>query len=101
MDNRIQIVCIALMTVGLGFSQQPIRKASPGMDAEECAVWQREMTFAKSLENHDAKSFAAHLHPGAVFNAATNAPVRGRDAVIEEWAPLVEGKHLKLRVLKL
>ena len=97
MDNRIYILCLALVATGLGLAQQPIRKASPAMDAEECAVWQREMTFAKSVENHDAKSFATHLHPGAVFNAATNAPVRGRDAVIKEWEPLVEGKDIKLR----
>jgi ketosteroid isomerase-like protein len=67
------------------------------LDADECAVWQRELTFAQSVEKHDAKAFTAHLHAGAVFSATTPTPVRGRDAVIQAWAPLVEGKELRLR----
>jgi ketosteroid isomerase-like protein len=71
--------------------------AQPKLDPDECAVWQRELAFAQSVENHDAKAFAAHLHPGAVFAAGTENPVRGADAVLKNWAALIEGKPLRLR----
>ena len=32
----------------------------------ECAVWQRELSFARSVADHDAAAFAEHLHPQAV-----------------------------------
>lgn len=69
---------------------------APPMSAEECAVWNRELSFAKSVDNHDAKAFAAHIHPGAVFAAATANPTRGRDAIVESWAALLEGKTVQL-----
>lgn len=65
--------------------------------AAECAVWRRELSFAKSVEAHDAKAFAAHLHPGAVFNAGSRSPLRGGDAVAQAWAGIVEGKEFILR----
>lgn len=65
--------------------------------AAECAVWQRESSFAKSVEAHDAKAFASHLHPGAVFNAGSRGPLRGREAVAQAWAGIVEGKEFILR----
>jgi ketosteroid isomerase-like protein len=65
--------------------------------AAECAVWRRELSFAKSVETHDAKAFAAHLHPGAVFNAGSRSPLRGGDTVAQAWAGIVEGKEFVLR----
>ena len=65
--------------------------------AAECTVWRRELSFAKSVETHDAKGFAAHLHPGAVFNAGSRSPLRGSEAVVQAWAPIVEGKEFMLR----
>ena len=65
--------------------------------AAECAVWRRELSFAKSVEAHDAKAFAAHLHPGAVFNAGSRSPLRGSEAVAQAWAGIVEGKEFILR----
>jgi ketosteroid isomerase-like protein len=65
--------------------------------AAECAVWRRELSFAKSVEAHDAKAFAAHLHPGAVFNAGSRSPLRGGDTVAQAWAGIVEGKEFILR----
>ena len=55
------------------------------------------LSFAQSVEKHDAKAFASHIHPGAVFSAATSAPIRGREAVVKNWAPLIEGKEVRLR----
>lgn len=71
--------------------------AQAKLDPDECAVWRRELTFAQSVDNHDAKAFAAHLHPGTVFAAGTENPVRGADAVQKNWAGLIEGKPLRLR----
>ncbi len=65
--------------------------------AAECVVWRRELSFAKSVEAHDAKAFAAHLHPGAVFNAGSRSPVRGGEAIAQAWAGIVEGKEFILR----
>ena len=64
---------------------------------EECAVWRREQSFAKSVEAHDAAAFAAHLHEGTVFNAGAAEAQRGRDAVVKGWADILEGRKLQLR----
>lgn len=65
--------------------------------ADECAVWRREQSFAKSVEAHDAAAFAAHLHEGTVFNAGAAEAERGRDVVVGSWADIVEGRKLQLR----
>ena len=86
-----------LLWQAAGLAQTPASPPAFKMDADECAVWQRELSFAQSVESHDAKAFASHLHPGTVFNAGTSAPVRGKDAVLANWASLIEGKVLHLR----
>ncbi len=65
--------------------------------ADECAVWRRELAFARSVESHDARAFASHLHAGTVFNAGTADADRGRDDVAKSWAEIVEGKTIALR----
>ncbi|MGZ5235020.1 MAG: YybH family protein [Caldimonas sp.] len=65
--------------------------------ADECAVWRRERSFAASVEAHDARAFASHLHPGAVFNAGSPEPARGIGPVAQSWAEIVEGKTVALR----
>jgi ketosteroid isomerase-like protein len=64
---------------------------------EECAVWTRERSFANTVETHDAKAFAEHVHPGAVFSAATADPQRGRDAIVKAWQPIIDGQKVSLR----
>lgn len=71
--------------------------ANAALSADECAVFRREASFAASVETHDAKAFAAHLHAGAVFSAGTDAPVRGREAVAAAWKDVVAGDGLSLR----
>lgn len=71
--------------------------AQPALDSDECAVWHRELSFAQSVDHHDAKAFASHLHPGAVFSAGTENPKRGADAVLKAWAGLIEWKPVRLR----
>ena len=63
----------------------------------ECEVWRRETAFAQSVEQHDEKAFASFLHPGAVFNAVTDSPVRGSAEVRKNWTGIIEGKNLILR----
>ena len=65
--------------------------------ADECAVWRRERSFAKSVEAHDLPAFESHLHPGVVFNAGDAGADRGRAAVVQGWAGIVEGKGIVLR----
>lgn len=103
--------CAALPLLAQVAPAAPARVASPAPAAaapplaakrvpaslEECAVWRREQSFAKSVEAHDAGAFAAHLHEGAVFNAGANEAERGRDAVVKGWADIVEGQKLQLR----
>ena len=70
---------------------------SPGKTTDACAVWERETGFAQTVLDHDAKAFAAYLHPGAVFIGGDGKGTHGRDAVVAEWAGLIDGKGLLLR----
>ena len=64
-------------------------------DDEHCAVWARELSFAQSVADHDADAFAEHLHPNAVFGVS-DKPTRGRDAITQEWAGIIDGSAVKL-----
>ena len=65
--------------------------------ADECAVWRRERSFARSVEAHDRRAFEEHLHPGTVFNAGAPEAERGKAAVGESWSDIIEGRKLVLR----
>lgn len=86
---------IALLFVALA-APAIARAEDPPMSREECAVWNRELSFARSVDSHDPKAFASHVHPGAVFNVASATPVKGRDAVVADWANIIEGKEFQL-----
>lgn len=62
------------------------------MSAAECEVWDRERSFAKSVEQHDVTAFAEHVHAQTVFQAGSDSPLRGHATVMQEWKPIVEGK---------
>lgn len=89
-DAAATIVKAGLMPPSLPISVSTMTDA-------ECAVWARERSFAKSVDDHDAKAFAEHLHPGALFNAGTGSPTRGAEAVAKDWASLIDGKRVVLR----
>lgn len=75
----------------LAWAVAPAHAAAPGtMRQAECAVWQRETSFARSVADHDAAAFAEHLHPDAAFGVS-GTPTRGREAITREWAGLIEG----------
>ncbi len=61
------------------------------MSAAECEVWNRERSFAHSIEHGDAAAFAEHIQAEAVFQAGTALPQRGREAIVAAWQPMVTG----------
>lgn len=66
------------------------------MTAAECEVWARELSFAKSVADHDAVAFAEHIDPDAAFSAESPQPLRGRVAITRQWKGIVEGKQVLL-----
>lgn len=101
-------LALALLAATSGFAAaagegaidaKPLPFASKRIPAtsDECAVWRREQSFARSVESHDARAFASHLHAGTVFNAGSADADRGRDAVVQSWADIVDGKTIALR----
>ena len=75
----------------------PLASKRVPASADECAVWRREQSFARTVERHDAGAFAEHLHPGTIFDAGRAEADRGRDAVAASWAPIVAGTTIALR----
>jgi uncharacterized protein (TIGR02246 family) len=71
--------------------------AGPTAPADaRCAVWDRENEFARSVAEHDARAFAEHVHPAAVFVGSGASPLRGRDAIVAGWADIVRGDKMVL-----
>jgi ketosteroid isomerase-like protein len=66
-------------------------------ETSRCAVWQRELSFAASVDRHDEKAFAEHIDSDAVFAANTAHPQRGRAAIVKQWKTLLEGKSMRVR----
>ncbi len=74
----------------------PAAAVRPAMSAAECEVWNRERSFAASVEHHDAAAFADHVHVQAAFDAGSPEPIHGRDAVVDGWKGIIEGKQIRL-----
>ena len=85
--------CGAALAQDAAIDAKPLPLATKRVpaSADECTVWRREQSFARSVESHDAGAFAAHLHAGTVFNAGSADADRGRDAVVRSWAGIVDG----------
>ena len=66
------------------------------LSADECAVFARELSFAQSVADHDAAAFAQHIAPDAAFSAGSPRPLRGRDAIVRAWGPIVRGEGIRL-----
>lgn len=47
-----------------------------------------EIAFARSVAEHDRAAFAATIAEDAIFLGA-GGPLRGRDAIVEAWAPFL------------
>lgn len=87
----------ALIAVAAAAQTPPKPLPVAPLSDDECAVWARELSFAASIAEHDAKAFAAHLHEQAAFGSGSPQPTRGRDEIAQRWAGLIEGKTLRLR----
>lgn len=92
-------VCGAAFADDVPIDAKPLPLATQRVpaSADECDVWKREQSFARSVENHDAHAFASFLHAGTVFNAGASDPERGRDAIARSWLEIVDGKQVALR----
>lgn len=66
------------------------------MSAAECQVWARELSFAKSVADHDAVVFAEHIDPDAAFAAESPQPLRGRANITQQWGGILQGKSMLL-----
>ena len=66
------------------------------LTAAECEVWARELSFARSVAEHDAAAFAEHIHADAAFGASRAQPLRGRARIAEAWASIVAGDGVRL-----
>ena len=95
-SSRLVVACAFACACLPAVAQQAHKAPAPAFSADECAVWQRELGFADSVERHDAKAFAEFVHPGAVFSAKRPHPLRGREAIVQRWAKIIDGTGLKL-----
>jgi ketosteroid isomerase-like protein len=68
----------------------------PVLSADECAVWQRELSFARSVAEHDATAFAGHVDEQAAFASSRREPQRGRATIVSQWAPLIAGVPVRV-----
>jgi ketosteroid isomerase-like protein len=93
---RLSLLAGLSLATGVACAEQEPAPRAPAYSADECAVWTREASFAQSVEDHDAKAFAEHLHADASFVSGRDHVARGHDAVITEWTPLIEGKDVHI-----
>ena len=88
----------ALFLLMLAASWVPTANAQhPAPTDAACQVWQRELSFAQSLQRDDRAAFVAHIADDAVFDANSATPVRGREAIVKQWAGILDGKAVSLR----
>jgi len=64
-----------------------------GQVAESAAdeVEAREIAFAKTMADRDLDAFRSFISTEAIFFNG-NEPVRGRDAIVQAWAPFFDGE---------
>lgn len=91
-----RVACIAALAVCWSLdSAAESSAATPAADSARCQVWQRELSFARSVADHDALAFAEHLHPGAAFGVERQ-PSIGREKIVAEWQGIIDGSAIKL-----
>ncbi|MFI5299570.1 MAG: YybH family protein [Polyangiales bacterium] len=69
-----------------------VSPTAPTTVSRACDVWAREVSFAKSVADHDARAFAEHVLPGAVFVDGDTTFLRGREAIVEAWKSILAGE---------
>ena len=86
----------ALVLVPLLAAASAAPPAPAPFSADECAVFASELAFARSVAEHDAAAFAAHVAPDAAFAAGAPRPQRGREAIVAAWGPIIRGEGIRL-----
>ena len=91
-----RIACFATLALCWPFASAAGASSSPpAPDSAQCQVWQRELSFAKSIADHDAAAFAEHLHPQAAFGVERQPNV-GREKIVAEWQGIIDGSAIRL-----
>ncbi|WP_119717579.1 YybH family protein [Cognatilysobacter tabacisoli] len=90
-------VLLALVVPTALAHDAPAAPPTPRFSADECAVWARELSFARSVADRDAAAFAAHVHADAAFGSGRPVPMRGREAITRGWATIIAGEKVRLR----
>ena len=91
------LVLLAVLPVAAAIAaKEPDAAPKAHMSAAECEVWARELSFAKSVADHDAIAFAGHVEQDAAFAAESPEPLRGRDEITKQWGGIIQGKNLLL-----
>lgn len=90
---------LAGIILGSFFAANELRAADskPKLSALECEIWNREMSFAMSVEDHDAKAFVEHIDENAVFINGDGSFTHGPEEIAKAWAGIIEGKNIILR----
>ena len=93
MSTKYAAALLALFATPVFAADPPPPPAPPApkMTAAECEVWNRERSFARSVDEHDTAAFKSHLHAGAVFFGGPQGKLVGRDAVAEGWKEIIAG----------
>jgi len=91
MQSRFVLVAVTLLALPAFAADAPPPPAVPKMTAAECEVWDRERSFARSVDAHDTAAFQAHLHPGTVFFGGPTGKLVGVDAVAAGWKDVIAG----------
>lgn len=86
----------AVLSLALLLQAAPARADNATSEQARCEVWARELGFAKTVVDHDAKAFTDFVHADAVFGVGSE-PTRGRDAILAQWQGLIAGTRLELR----
>ncbi len=97
---NIKTNLLLALTIVLSFLvAQELRAAEQkqALGKQECEVWNREKSFAASVENHDANAFAEHIDANAIFINNNGSYMRGSAQVAKAWAGIIEGKAIVLR----
>lgn len=88
MRKRITLIAwiatIVALPVAMAKSPVDLTKLQADLRAAETA-------FAKTMADRDHAAFSRFISDEAVF-FGRNGEIRGREAVVEAWAPLFEGK---------
>jgi ketosteroid isomerase-like protein len=93
--RSLALTPVVLLTLACSPPRSPAAAPAQGASTDaRCAVWNRELSFAKSVAEHDAVAFGEHVLEGAVFVGDTT--LRGRAAVVKGWATLLQGEKLRL-----